>query len=401
MANTKTSTDKTMRNTIFVLFILNLFNLLHGIPYIGYVLFFLNFFICFYYFGKLVSKRDMTKFGWFMFAFFIVWSLSWLLNEKQIYQSSTGTIRNTTELLTPVVGFCFVYYPFYYFAKRGLITTKFVLTFVYVVFVLAAISYFFNYQEVMSDYDSQYGSSNNVGYLFACAMPMLGLLWDKRKRLFYVLMFVALAFALFSAKRGAMLCSLASFAVMFLSVMGSRGNKKGRWGRILLVLLIAVIGSYLFMYMLESNANLQTKMDATEEGNYSGRDVFYLALLDYWLNADTINKIFGIKFMGAVSIAGFDAHNDWLEILIDAGIIGAFFYLCMMVSLWVYTFKNRKWLSYSEEYTLLACASVWLIKSMVSMGFTTPETRMYIIPFAVVSGIIETRKLQNHKKFQL
>lgn len=388
--------DKKWRNILLALFVVELFNLSAGIPYLSHICFFLTIFISIRYFRKNMSQHDVTMFGVLLLFFLSIWFLSWFFSEKVVYQSSSETNRNTTELLTPVVKFCFLYYPFYYFGKTGVITTKCLCTFIYIVLVIAMAQFFVAYrshQAMVSTYDLKYGSSINMGYVFACAMPMIGLLWEHKKRTFYVLMFISFFFCILSAKRGAMLCALSAMTIMLLALL-TKGKKElsAYFIRILLVLFLVGVAYVIFSQILESNANLQAKMEATEDGKYSGRDTFYLDLLDYWLRADFVSQLFGIKFMGAVSLVGFDAHNDWLEIVIDAGLIEAFVYLLMMIALWIYSLRNRRWLLSSEKYVMWSCAVIWLIKSFVSMGFTSADSKLYLITVAIVSGIVEARK---------
>ena len=394
MDSTYRRRDILLRNILFILIINNIFNFSRGIPYLSLVSFFLSVFICLFYFTLLLSRNEITRFGWLMVFFMVLWLFAWAKSDKIVFQTSSNSYRNTTELLTPVIQFCLIYFPFYYFGNKRLIPDKFISYFIYLIFGIAFYKFLNSYQTVMSDYDEKFGNSINIGYLFACSMPLLGFFLNQSKRKFYIFMFLAFSLAMISAKRGAMLCAVASFIVMALIVNQRKKSFQSRLRSFLQILILLGVTALIFSQLIETNANLATKMEATEEGSYSGREVFYQTLLDHWLDASLIDKLFGIKFMGAVSVVGFDAHNDWLEILIDAGVVTTFFYFMLMINAWVFTYHNRLWLYPYEKYILLSGSVIWLIKSLVSMGFTVPEARFYIISFAIVCGTVMLRKKQ-------
>lgn len=77
------------------------------------------------------------------------------------------------------------------------------------------------------------------------------------------------------------------------------------------------------------------RVEDTLEGNSSGRDAIYSSLLDHMLSRDNIGEIiFGEGLNKTVAISGLFAHNDWLELGINQGLIGIVVYILYFVGLW-------------------------------------------------------------------
>lgn len=66
----------------------------------------------------------------------------------------------------------------------------------------------------------------------------------------------------------------------------------------------------------------------TLEGNSSGRDSIYSILwYEFLENGSLFYCLFGFGADATISIAGNFAHNDWLELLINNGLLGIVLYV--------------------------------------------------------------------------
>ena len=129
------------------------------------------------------------------------------------------------------------------------------------------------------------------------------------------------------------------------------------------------------------NIFLQTRVQQAETGIWSGRENIYVNIFTEWLNSDSIIQfIFGYGFMGSMKISGTGnvAHNDWLELLANNGIIGILIYLV----LFYYGFKscfNPYW-DRNKQLVLLTIMLIWFATTLFSMGFTSSSfTGMFLM----------------------
>ena len=165
-------------------------------------------------------------------------------------------------------------------------------------------------------------------------------------------------------------------------------------------MLLAAAGVLYYIY--STNVNLQIKIDNTSEGNYSGRENIYLILWEYWLSLDFHAQLFGEEFMKAVDLVGFDAHNDWLEILLDAGLVEAAVYLLISFDLFKKIIVENKPVctSLMKDTMLSSAIIIWITRSCISDGFTGADCRYYMIAIAFVLGREEYNKIYSIYKYE-
>ena len=89
---------------------------------------------------------------------------------------------------------------------------------------------------------------------------------------------------------------------------------------------IAILLCGLFYFISDfysTNTYFQHRLEATKEGNSSGRDDIYETLLNHILsNGNLFGMIFGEGALATTKITWTAAHNDWLEFMVDMGLIG-------------------------------------------------------------------------------
>ena len=136
-------------------------------------------------------------------------------------------------------------------------------------------------------------------------------------------------------KRGAIICG-AVCIVWFLAV----NLKETKSNRRLLVLFFSVVVfaalAYIYYYMLNSSAYFNYRIGQTESGDSSGRDILYSTFFNHFINESNIMRfMFGYGANGTLKISFNFAHNDWLEIAINQGLIGLFIYLLYWIGLFI------------------------------------------------------------------
>lgn len=380
-----TNQDVTLMKILCFLILVAPFS--HFIFNYGILLFFAIVGISIYYLFRLIGSGNLPKYSHLLWVFVAIWFLAWFFSRKQVFQESSYSTRNTTELLTPAIVFFLLFYPFYFWSRSGCLTYKRLKVFFIILLIVNFINFLSSY--IGFSFDTVHGSSVNAAYPLVCLMPLVGVVWDRKNTLFYLLL-ALVAISFLSAKRGAMLSALASFLIMLYYYSKDKNTGKIKIIPILLMLLAAAGVLY---YIYSTNVNLQIKIDNTSEGNYSGRENIYLILWEYWLSLDFHAQLFGEEFMKAVDLVGFDAHNDWLEILLDVGLVEAAVYLLILLTFLRKSLSKQTCLTPCERYMLSSAIIIWITRSCISDGFTGADCRYYMIAIAFVLGREEYNKI--------
>lgn len=255
---------------------------------------------------------------------FTVYGVISMVFTPTIYGSG-GYTTNSFNYLKVIYLSLLPIYSFYYYAQKGKLDEKNLKVWVILFFMLAIVRY---YTEQATRLMEIYGdeTTNNSGYTILSLIPLI-VYWREKPTLQYILLAVAMVFILMAMKRGAILIG-ALCVIWFLYQSFKNSNRKTKiWVFVLTVLVIAA-GIYAVQYMLESSAYFVSRLEQTKDGNSSNRDVIYNSFWNYYLNETSVlQSLFGQGADASLKVFGAYAHNDWLEILINNGLIGAIIYL--------------------------------------------------------------------------
>lgn len=155
-------------------------------------------------------------------------------------------------------------------------------------------------------------------------------------------------------------------------------------GRKLLCILavITVIGSGVWTF-LQEDEYLQQRIEDTMEGNSSGRDTIYREALECWYYAGETQFWIGHGFLSTIPEIGKMAHNDWLEILVDYGVLGFVIYALLFYQL-IKVIKRESDARY--RMVMLSCLSIWILKSLYSMAYLETLWCVLLAPLGMVIG---------------
>lgn len=261
-------------------------------------------------------------------------------------------------------------YSFYYYTQKGKLDDKSLKVWVLLFFILAMGRY---YAEQTLRLVNTYGdeTTNNSGYTILSLIPLI-VYWREKSTFQYILLGVAMVFILMAMKRGAILIG-ALCVVWFLYQSFKNANRRTKiWVFILTVLVIAA-GIYAVQYMLENSAYFVSRLEATREGNSSGRDSMFGSLWNFYTNETTVFQfIFGQGADATIAIVGNYAHNDWLEILINNGLIGAIIYLVY----WIRFYKE--WRNSNDNSIVFMVLGltllIYFMSTLFSMSYNSMST---------------------------
>jgi O-Antigen ligase. len=96
---------------------------------------------------------------------------------------------------------------------------------------------------------------------------------------------------------------------------------------------VSLVGFY-FLYRLAINSSyFLSRLEDTLDGDASGRGALYSNAYQIWASSSFSQFFFGHGFDATLKLMRIHAHSDWLELLVDYGVLGVAIYLALFVSL--------------------------------------------------------------------
>lgn len=261
-------------------------------------------------------------------------------------------------------------YPFYAFSIKGYITKEKIKKWALVFIAITTASYFYENQkrvlaliEMGSNIENV---TNNTSYVFLSLVPFL-VFYKKYPIIQYIGLSYIAFYIISGMKRGAILIAIICICVFIYDTYKKSASQK-RLFLIVLTLLWFFIGiAYLSDYLANSSY-FQIRLAETMEGQSSGRDEIYTHIWSVFVNSDLLNVLLGYGANGSIMKTGKFAHSDWLEILINQGLIGLFIYLYF----WKQFYKTWKISQDKETKSVLGLfLIIFFIKSIFSMSYAS------------------------------
>lgn len=207
--------------------------------------------------------------------------------------------------------------------------------------------------------------TNNAGYLFLSILPML-VIYRKKPLLQFATFAFVMAFLIMGMKRGAIIIgAISAIYFMWRVVQSSRGNT--RFLFIFLSVAICVGVVYFFIHEMATSDYMQQRLESTMEGNSSGRDDLYSFFWHYFTDeADVLHYLIGRGANGTLEIYNSYAHNDWLEIAVNQGVLGLVVYVFYFLGF----YKTWKCATNTDAKTILALMLfIFFAKTLFSMSY--------------------------------
>lgn len=341
-----------------------------------------------YCFVKAFSNRATPSCVMIWSAFFLMQGLCFLISPKEVVGMKNEAIGRVatfnqfkeiaTFMLTLLIG--------YYYSYRNKTSEKYIFWFGIIFFLSSIVQYYYSLSQLMMKYGEE--TTNNAGYTMLTVVPYLPIVFKRKRILGIIMAVVIVAFVMWSAKRGALMCLAgAALFALFYYLKTHKVRLKTILG---ITLLLLVVGYFVYQQYLD-NEYLQYRMEATMEGKSSNRDVAYSQLFNHWLNeTNPFLFLFGNGTAQTITVWGNYGHNDWLELLIDNGLVGALVYFAMFVATISYIRKAR--LSKLNKLSAYLCVLILFMQSCFSMGFSDGGSGVYILLLGVIIGNNEKEK---------
>lgn len=237
--------------------------------------------------------------------------------------------------------------------------------FMTILFYSISIRYFLNYSSLSSGLidEDNYGMVSTYALLYF--MPFI--LCLKNKYIVYITLFVIFVAVLLSFKRMGIIAFCAGFFAYYF-VNNEIIQRKHQLFRIILFLLISVFLLIVYNYIDNLSGDfLSYRFNEIQSDDGSGRIPIYKNVVEMISLSEFPNLLFGHGW-NAVSLNGnngLSAHNDFLEIIYDFGIIAFILYLFIYFFLYK---KLKKLIKASSQYAgpFAASCVIFILASNVS-----------------------------------
>lgn len=306
-----------------------------------------------------------------LFFMFIIYGILLLFsNHHYIIIFSWSEVPNSTFLKNIFLSLPNVYV-FYYFSRKGYLTEKALKKWV-IVFLASSVFRYIDNQMALLNMMQLKGvqtkeMTNNMGYLFVALMPTIAVFKDK-VRIQYGILILCMAFIMMAMKRGAII--VGTIMLIYILYFNYKYNKNVSKRKVIVFSLFIIVAAYFITeYMMESSDYFMSRIEQTKEGNSSGRNALYERYWNHFKNeTDILKYLLGNGANATLGIGVNYAHNDWLEIAIDEGVLGLVIYCIYWFCFWR-TIASIKY-NITAKLVLTLTFISFLIMTVFSMSYT-------------------------------
>ena len=261
----------------------------------------------------------------------------------------------------------------YYLTKKGYFSEERYKIWFFVLLAVCVVSYYHHQEMALLDRSGRQFEdeiTNNEAYLFVALIPSL-CIFDKKRLIQYIGLVICLFFLITGMKRGALLTGVIEL-VLLLGYNMRNESRRRKFTMGFLTILVLVFSYYLVQHMLESSEYFVYKYQATiEEGYTSSRDVIAAQIFQYFKeDMSLLDMLFGRGAQATVKMFINYAHNDWLELMVNQGLLGVSLYMVFFI----YLFKAyRKSNAPQNRISLLLILTVLFVPTLFSMTYACVE----------------------------
>lgn len=230
-------------------------------------------------------------------------------------------------------------FPLFVWTKEGKISFKWIRTSFFAMVTVISIQYITAVNSISMQYEETENAVVNVAYEVLALIPLL-YFWKERPLIQYVMLAIILIVVLSTVKRGAIMIGIVCVSYFFYTTIQGT-SKKTKLSIWLLVFVFVVVGTKYVVNFYENSSYAQLRMEQSLEGDSSGRDEIFLDAWTIFINSNPFNMLFGNGAWATLRRMKILAHNDWLEILVNQGLVGVVVYLLYWLSFFK-TFINDK-----------------------------------------------------------
>lgn len=323
-----------------------------------------------------------------VFNFFVL--LTYILSLLPIYSTRFDLLSDYIAKLLPVLAL----YVSYSLIQRAVDEEK-VLIWVYVAAIFLGYFYVTTTLQKLSLILKE-DTVNSSVYFLLYLLPLL--LCTKRKMLKIAAIVIIGAFVVLSAKRGGFVAFVLGLVVYIL--VGFVLAQKIKFKHVFLALASFAALAYIFSILQnDESLFLFSRLEGIENYGAGDRAELYPKVFKMITNSDLFSMIWGHGYNSVIvyGTMGYSAHNDFLEIWYDFGLIGLSAYLALwyhLVRMGVLMIKNKS--KYAAPYSLML--SILFVNSMVSHIYLFNQ---YLLMFSVTLSAMWSLYYKEKRSFGL
>lgn len=330
------------------------------------------FLVFIYLFGLVNFLRSAVNPFSVRLQFALILCIYFIFISIAIHNNSDEQLR--LDFIKKVL-FCFsIYFSSEYYFRTNQISKK-LLFFYAVIGLCLSISVFLGWEEHETKRLGREIITNNQGYLILSYLPLILLGRSKTGR--FILLMLISVFVFLSIKRGAIATLILNLFILLIFEIKSSAisNKiKRKIKGALLVILIFSCLTYLPRVLVGTSL-----INRLEEGS-GARPKNYNALLSHLVDKSSfLDVILGNGAAGSSTLTpenGALAHNDFLEISVDYGLVGMLLYLFWLVSVFLHM---RAGATGTHRKLSVIVFFNFIIISTISMWFNNVHTANYFL----------------------
>lgn len=234
-------------------------------------------------------------------------------------------------------------------------------------------------------------TADNIGYALVCCFPAVMLF--KNKKIFPFVILMVVVGTILTGKRGAIVALALSGVILFLDILFSKSYS---WKQKVLFLVVLTIAfGVAYKYLGEYFFAAQNRFEKIEEDAGHDRPLVYGLFIDGFKCSGFFNQLFGHGLSSGRSFIGVDAHNDWLQLLYEFGIVGVLFFALYVLSL-VKTLLTKIKAKNNYLPMLAMTIVILIVKSTISSTFFIDVNSVYLFALAGFSSArLNSKKTQN------
>lgn len=333
-----------------------------------------------YYFKLLLNYKlpSLLKATNVFFLLLVVYGLFEFVSGDIVIIKESGSVVNRWEYLKSLLVSFPPIFVFYYFSKTGKLTLSSLKKWSFVFLVFVSLYFYRFHQDALirlSQSRIDDGVVNNGSYLFLSLLPLSLILKDKPiLQLFYIT--YCLLFIILSAKRGAILIAFVCILLIAYYSFRSSSIKQKSWTIFASAILLFALYFFIQRFVLSSDFFVY-RIESTLEGGSSVRRELYSFFYHHFISeSDPLRFLFGNGANTTIRIGYNYAHNDWLEIAINQGLLGLTCYLFFWISFIRTLIRMEK---SENRFALFLLAVILFFMSIVSMAYANINLYMAII----------------------
>lgn len=347
-----------------------------------------------FFFIKTIFLKNNPSFVKIWILFFLMQGICFIFSHKIVYGLVNEAIGKVTtfDQFKGIASFSLTFFVSYYVARKKTVSEKFLISVAIIFIILASIRFFYS-AFMLRNTLGRDDVTNNVSYIILALVSYVPIVYKWKKLVSFMLLLLITCLVIMGAKRGAIL----SFGIVSIFSLFYYCKNNVLSAKLVFSMFIVVVAIVCFSYyQYESNEYLQRRMELTTQGDTSNRDIAYYQLFNYWLeDTNIVTFIVGNGAAHSVKVWGNYAHNDWLELLINNGLIGVILYFLLLLKIRIYIAKSS--LEFCFRWSAYIVLVIWFLKSIYSMGYMDIGSSIMTFLLGVILGNNEFNKKNNNE----